>query len=138
MSRNQSTRSTGALSLGGMLLVALLTTGALAQEQTPPKYEFFTGYQWLNPGGNVPEPFHPPNAAVAQQLPSMAPGFGLSLTYNVTPVWGIEGDFGHNWKSPAYETTGSVGPRVTWRTDGANMFIHTLLSYNRLGVNGLN
>jgi hypothetical protein len=48
---------------------------------------------------------------------------------------GLEGDFGHNWDS--FETTVSAGPKLTFRTEDANYFLHTLLSYNRLDVDGL-
>ena len=47
----------------------------------------------------------------------------------------MEGDFGHNWDN--YETTVSAGPKLTFRREDANYFLHTLLSYNRLDVNGL-
>jgi hypothetical protein len=50
----------------------------------------------------------------------------------------VEFDFGHNWGNSNYETTGSIGPRFIWRTDSANYFLHTLISLNRVSVNGLN
>jgi outer membrane protein OmpA-like peptidoglycan-associated protein len=50
----------------------------------------------------------------------------------------MEFDFGHNWGSANYELTGSVGPRLMFRTDTANYFLHTMVSLNRLSVNGLN
>jgi len=86
----------------------------------------------------VPTPFQPANAPVPFKLPSLADGFGASLTYNATPVFGLEGDFGHNWNDTVRESTGGIGPRITWRGEGVNMFVHTLLSYNRLQVSGLN
>jgi len=46
-------------------------------------------------------------------------------------------DFGHNWGSGNYETTGSAGPRFIWRTDTGSYFVHALGSYNRLNVSGL-
>jgi outer membrane protein OmpA-like peptidoglycan-associated protein len=114
-----------------------ITGKALAQDETPPKYELFTGYQWINPGGTVPAPFQPPNAPVPFKLPSLADGVGVSLNYNFTPVFGFEGDVGHNWNDTVRESTGSIGPRVTWRTEGVNMFVHTLFGYNRLQVKSL-
>jgi hypothetical protein len=72
-------------------------------------------------------------------VPDMSAGFGSALTYNFDPHWGFaEFDFGHNWGSGNYETTGSIGPRFIWRTDGANYFLHTLISLNRVSVSGLN
>ena len=57
------------------------------------------------------------------------------MTYNFNQNFGFEGDFGHNWDS--YETTVSVGPKFSFHLDNATLFIHGLLSYNRLGIDGL-
>jgi outer membrane protein OmpA-like peptidoglycan-associated protein len=67
----------------------------------------------------------------------MSKGFGAAFTYNFNRYLGAEADFGHNWDN--YETTFSGGPRLMLRTneDSAAVFIHALLSYNRLGVDGL-
>jgi len=121
-----------------MLAVSLFPANALAQDQEVPKLDLFTGYQWLHPGGNVPTPFGDPNNPTAYKIPDMGKGFGVALTYNLDQHWGAEADLGHNWGSGNYETTLSVGPRFMVRTDTTNYFLHSLLSYNRLGVDGLN
>ena len=36
------------------------------------------------------------------------------------------------------KTTFSVGPRFIWRTDEANYFLHSLVSLNRVKIDGLN
>jgi len=118
-----------------MLTVVLLSAVTLAQDVETPKYEIFAGYQWLHPGGTVPTPFGNYNAPTGMKLPDMPAGFGTAFTYNFQKYFGLEGDFGHNWDN--YETTLSTGPKLTVRTGEANYFLHTLLSYNRLGVNGL-
>ncbi len=118
-----------------MLTVVLLSAVTLAQDVETPKDEIFVGYQWLHPGGTVPAPFGNFNAPTAMKLPDMPAGFGAAYTYNFQKYFGLEGDFGHNWDD--YETTVSIGPKATYRTEDANYFLHTLLSYNRLGVNGL-
>jgi outer membrane protein OmpA-like peptidoglycan-associated protein len=118
--------------------IMLLVSSAFAQSDSNPKWDLFAGYQYLNPGGNVPAPFGDPNNPTAFKIPSMAKGFGSSLTYNFNPHWGIEFDLGHNWGSSNYETTGSAGPRFIWRTENANVFVHALASYNRLSISGLN
>ena len=46
-----------------------------------PKVELFLGYQWLNPGGNIPDQSVPPNAF---KLPAIAQGFGTNVSYNFT------------------------------------------------------
>ena len=119
------------------LAVGLSPVTAAAQDQEVPKYDLFTGYQWLHPGGTVPTPFGDPNNPTGFKLPDMDKGFGVTLGYNFDQHFGAEADLGHNWGDSNYETTLSVGPRFTVRTDTANFFVHTLLSYNRLAVDGL-
>jgi hypothetical protein len=118
-----------------MLTLVLLSAVTVAQDVETPKDEIFVGYQWLHPGGTVPSPFGNFNAPTGMKLPDMPAGFGAAYTYNFQKFFGLEGDFGHNWDN--YETTISVGPKAIYRTDDANYFLHTLLSYNRLGVSGL-
>ncbi|MCU1297694.1 MAG: hypothetical protein JWO91_1972 [Acidobacteriaceae bacterium] len=118
------------------LAIGLLSTSVLAQDEGTPKYDLFVGYQWLHPGGKVPTPFGNFNAPTAFKIPDMPAGLGAAFTYNFDPHWGLEADFGHNWDH--YETTGSVGPRFMVRTDTTNYFIHALVSYNRLAIDGLN
>jgi len=118
-----------------MLTVVLLSSVTLAQDVETPKYEIFLGYQWQHPGAGVPAPFQNYNAPVKQTLPDMPAGFGTAFTYNFQKYFGLEGDFGTNWDN--YETTVSTGPKLSLRTEESNYFLHTLLSYNRLGVDGL-
>ena len=124
-------------SLVVLLAMVLSSAMAVAQQQPVPKVELFTGYQWLNPGGTIPSPngtfFNP----IPFKLPGIVPGVGLSLTYNFTPIFGLEGDYGGNWNKFANESTASIGPRVTWRTEGLNLFAHTLVGLNRLTPKGL-
>jgi outer membrane protein OmpA-like peptidoglycan-associated protein len=121
-----------------VLAVSLVSSPAWAQSDSNPKWDLFVGYQWLHPGGTVPAPFGDPNAPSPFKIPDMSAGLGAALTYNFDPHWGGEVDFGHNWGSSNYELTASLGPRLMWRTDDANFFLHTLISLNRLNVNGLN
>src|ERR1700690_900783 len=131
-------RASGRVLLASFLLtliVVLLSAATLAQDVETPKYDLFVGYQWLHPGGAVSAP--PPNFNNPSPLdiPDMPKGFGTAFTYNWTRYLGVEGDFGHNWDN--YETTVSAGPKLTFRAQDANYFLHTLLSYNRLDVKGL-
>jgi outer membrane protein OmpA-like peptidoglycan-associated protein len=121
-----------------LLGVILISSPVLAQSDSNPKWDLFVGYQWLHPGGNVPTPFGDPANPFPFKIPDMSKGFGSALTYNFDSHWGFEFDLGHNWGDGNYETTGSGGPRFIWRTDGGNYFLHTLVSYNRLSVSGLN
>lgn len=107
-----------------------------AQDDSTPKYDIFVGYQWLHPGAKVPNPFSTASNPSTSTIPDMPKGFGASFTYNGSRYFGGEVDFGYNWDN--YETTVSAGPRLMFRTSDSNYFIHALLSYNRLGIDGLN
>ena len=121
-----------------MLVTILVSTSVFAQSDSNPKWDLFVGYQWLHPGITVPAPFGSALNATPFKVPDMAKGFGSALTYNFDPHWGLEFDLGHNWGDGNYETTASVGPRLMFRTEGANYFLHALGGYNRLAVSGLN
>jgi outer membrane protein OmpA-like peptidoglycan-associated protein len=126
------------LTVPAVVVLIALSTSAFPQSDSNPKWDVFIGYQWLHPGATVPTPFGDPNNPVPYKVPDMGAGFGSAVTYNFDPHWGAEFDFGHNWGSSNYETTASMGPRFIWRTDTGNYFLHALVSYNRLSVNGLN
>ena len=99
-------------------------------DDTVPKWELFVGYQWLNPGGNVPDQSTPPNAL---KLPSMPKGFGTNVAYNFTNNLALEANYGFNWNS-SYDNVSmfSVGPKLTYRGDGVNYFVHTLIGFERI------
>jgi outer membrane protein OmpA-like peptidoglycan-associated protein len=115
-----------------MMAVAVISaTAAWAQEEPVPKVDVFAGYQWLNPGGTVPAPFFPPTAPFPVNLPDIPQGAGAALAYNFDSHWAVEVDYGGNWNKFGNESTISAGPRFMWRTEGVNLFVHTLLGYNR-------
>ena len=119
-----------------VLTLVLIATSCLLSAQTapppkapsagsdvPPKAELFVGYQFLNPGGNIPDQNTPPNAF---KLPSIVEGVGASLAWNFTKYWALEGDYGGNWNRHAAIDTGAIGPKLTFRGDQINVFVHTL------------
>lgn len=126
------------MALLSILAVSLLSSLAFSQSDENPKWDLFAGYQWDHPGGRVPTPFGDYNNPIGYQVPDMAKGFGSSLTYNFDQHFGGEVDLGHNWGSSNYMTTASLGPRFIWRTEDSAFFLHTLVSFNRLAVSGLN
>ena len=138
MSLCSFSKSRVVVGLMAVLAVSLISSPLLAQSDSNPKWDLFAGYQWLHPGGTVPTPFADFNNPTPFNVPDMAKGFGSALTYNFDRHLGAEFDLGHNWGSGNYETTVSVGPRLMWRTDGANYFLHTLIGLNRVSVSGLN
>lgn len=127
------------LSTGVAVFVCLAVMCVVAQAQqqeNPPKADFFAGYQWLNPGGSIPEPgvTDVNGNFLPNKVPSMAKGFGLAFAYNFHPNFALEADYGGSWKSGFNINTISVGPRVMLRTEGLNLFAHSLLSLNNLSV----
>jgi len=130
-------RKGGLVRVGFFAILAILavSSSAFAQTDSTPKWDWFLGYQWMHPGITVP--FGDPNGPTAYKVPDMSKGLGTAVTYNFDPHWGAELDFGYNAGSSNSESTVSAGPRVMWRTEDANYFVHALLSYNRLNVSGL-
>jgi hypothetical protein len=133
---SQGCRRSACVALLMAIVVVLLPSLLSAQDDTVPKVDLFLGYQWLNPGGTVlvgsNPPFQPPPAPVAVKLPSMPIGYGVTGTYNFDKWWGLSIDVGGNFQDLATESTISVGPRLMWRSDNINMFVHTMLGLNRL------
>ena len=125
------------MKIGFFLTLSLLicTTAALAQQDAPPKADVFAGYQWLNPGGNIPSTSTDASGNILPfKLPSMPAGFGLAFGYNFHPNFALEGDFGANYKNGNDVSTYSIGPRYTWRGEGMNLFAHTLVGANHLNT----
>jgi hypothetical protein len=106
----------------------------MQSDDAVPKVELFLGYQWLNPGGNIPDHNVPPNA---MKLPAIAQGFGTNLSYNFTRYLALEGNYGGDWNRNASIDTVAFGPKLTWRGDGVDFFAHTLLGFERLSSRGL-
>jgi hypothetical protein len=99
-----------------------------------PKAELFIGYQWWNPGGNIPDQNTPPNAF---HLPAVAQGFGTNLAWNFTKYLSLEGNYGGDWNRYAANNAFVVGPKLTYRGDGVNFFVHTLLGFDRFASRGI-
>jgi outer membrane protein OmpA-like peptidoglycan-associated protein len=121
------------VSVAAFVTMTLLCGSALAQNDSTPKWDWFAGYQYLNPGGTVPLPGNPGNPTPFK-LPGEARGIGTAFTYNFDPHWGAEGDFGYDrdTKSASSEWTAGAGPRFMWRMESVNVFMHALGTFNRL------
>lgn len=135
--KNGRARILAAAALSITAAMIAFSASASAQNDSFPKYDVYLGYQWMHPGAAVPAPFGNPNSPIPYKIPDMANGLGGAFTYNFDRHWGAEFDLGHSWGDANYESTFSAGPRFMWRTEGTNIFIHTLFSYNRLSVHGL-
>ncbi|MGA2696182.1 MAG: OmpA family protein [Terriglobales bacterium] len=128
------------VTLCAVLMLSFLSLAAFAQDQPVPKYDIFTGYQWAHPGGTVPSPFGSYNAPIGQDLPDAPWGIGAAVARNFGRFLAVEGDYGKNWTTDGKgtnEQTLSVGPRFMFRSDNANFFVHTLISWNQLSAPGL-
>src|ERR1700675_48827 len=84
---SQACKRSAIVALVLLVVVTLFPSFLSAQDAAPPKVEIFFGYQWLNPGGNVPQS---PSNPVAFKLPSSPTGMGTSLSYNFTKYWALE------------------------------------------------
>jgi hypothetical protein len=120
-----------------VLAVIVAVAPSVANAQSPqsseavPKEELFLGYQWLNPGGNIPDGSTP---AQAFKLPSVPQGAAVNLSYNFNKWTALEGDWGINGYRYATINTGMVGPKLTYRGDGVNFFVHALGGFERMSV----
>jgi hypothetical protein len=109
-------------------------TSSVSSDDSYPKAELFVGYQWLNPGGNIPTPGPNP---IAFHLPSIAQGFGTNLSWNFTRYLALEGNYGGDWNRNVSINAAAIGPKLTFRGDGVNFFAHTLLGFERLSSRGI-
>jgi hypothetical protein len=133
MSHRCGSHKSHVLRLGLLFAFVLILWSSAAWGQQPvPKYDIFAGYQWLNPGGNVPGGPDGMGGVLPFKVPSMAKGGGLAFGYNFHPNFALEGDIGVNLKDQFDISTYSLGPRFTWRGDGINFFAHTLLGDNHI------
>ncbi len=133
--RVRKIRSKAKLRTHGLLFftLTLLAVSAVAEDETVPKIDIFAGYQWLNANGDVPIP-GTSNPVQSQTLKELPKGFGLAGAYNYNRYLALEADYGGDWKNGFSVNTFSIGPRLMWRTEGVNFFLHTLLSDNRLNT----
>jgi len=132
MSRCHQTYGRCAALALALAVLLVLPTVLIAQDETPPKFDVFVGYQWLNPGGTVPEG-PTPNAV---KLNSLDRGIAGTVTYNFDKWWGLSADASTSYDgNQDSEHTLSFGPRLMWRGEGVDFFAHTMLGLNFLTPN---
>ena len=133
MSLCHLTRRKGA-AVALLLAMVVVAIPALlnAQEEKPPKFDLFLGYQWMHPGDTVANGADSSGKPIPFKLPDIPQGMGLAGAYNFTKYLALEGDYGGNWNKFANEQTAAIGPRVMWRGENINFFAHTLFGLNRL------
>lgn len=118
-------------SLNLLLTVALcavvLAPLANAQERQPAKVEFFAGYAYLDPRGQI-------NTGKLDDAPR---GFGLSTSYFYHRNWGFTFDGGAHFGDGIQVGTLQIGPHVRFPTDTVSPFMNFTVGWHRLGVDGL-
>ena len=127
--------------VSALIVAVLISSSALAQSNSNPKWDAFIGYQYQQADGdNVPTAGSNPNSPGAYTFPDMAKGIGGALTFNFQPHWGLETDFGYsrNTDQAASEWTASIGPRFIVRTDTFAFFMHALPGFNRVSYDAGN
>src|SRR6266496_3260371 len=137
MSLRHLTRSPSAAAALALAVIVVVLPTLLSAQGNTPKVELFAGYQWLNPGGTVPNGLNQNGNQPSLKLPSMPQGAGVSLAYNFTKHLALEGDYGGNWNKFASENTASIGPKLTFRGEGVDFFLHTLFGWNHLSPKNL-
>jgi hypothetical protein len=123
--------------LSALIVAVLISSSALAQSDSNPKWDAFIGYQYLHPEATVPAVGFPVDNPVPFNLPNMTKGLGAAVTYNFSPHLGLETDFGYNWDSGLNNWTLSAGPRFIYRVPNQNevFFLHALPGLNRVSYN---
>jgi hypothetical protein len=115
--------------LAGVAFIFLIPLGVRAQQEFP-KAEIFGGYSYFRAN---PDGFN-------------LNGWNASITGNITPWFGIEGDFSGHYGKPKADGfvipgislnshTIMGGPKITARNGNFAPFAHFLIGLNRAGSN---
>ncbi len=120
-------KKTFGLFLSALAIGLLLSSSALAQENTP-KVDVFTGYSWYHPGATIN----------GLNLNSEDKGGIGSFAYNFSKYVGAEvsGSGGTDNNNTSYFIGG--GPRLTLRNPQFQPFIHGLVGLQHLNFSPLN
>jgi hypothetical protein len=123
-----------------LTVIAALTLGssiATAQETTP-RAEFFAGYSWMTPGGDVAAPglSAPFSSATPRvKLDSLPSGWGTSLAVNFNRWFGIQVDGGGHWDR-GHNSSVMAGPKFSIRGDHFSPFAEVMGGWSRLSAGG--
>jgi len=139
--KNQRGRISATLTVTLAVIFALCTS-APAQDQPTPKWEFFGGYSFLYPGGDVHGTLPLGLVPLSSRMESNPRGAGLSATYNFNRWFGLTLDGSTHWGSgestlamkldDAAFTNLSFGPKLTFRSTHFSPFLEVLVGDHRL------
>lgn len=115
---------------------------AAAQEPPAPKWEFYGGYSFLYPGGDLHGQLPGALQPLTSQMESNPRGVGGSLTYNFNHWFGLTLDGSTHWGSgeatffKKFDDAGfsnlSLGPKITFRHEHFSPFLEVLVGDHRL------
>jgi outer membrane protein OmpA-like peptidoglycan-associated protein len=112
-----------------LAFVFVCSSAMLAQEETiAPKVDFFAGYSFLNPGGDIN----------GLKVPGINRGADGSATFNLNKFLGVTADFGYHWSDKSDSgnvTTLLFGPKLTFRYGHFAPFVEGLVGVVRLNPN---
>ena len=109
-----------------LAIIFLFATVAAAQERPAPKAEIFVGYAWMDPGE-----FQDVNIGGIEK------GWGSSVTFNGSNVFGFTVDFGGHYDDAVDFGTIMAGPKLTWRGERVNVFGEALAGISRMSIEGV-
>jgi outer membrane protein OmpA-like peptidoglycan-associated protein len=131
--------------LATFIVLCAFGTNAAAQYQPAPKWEFFGGYSFQYPGGNVHGMLPLGVVPLSSRMESNPRGAGASITYDFTRHFGLTLDASDHWGSgEAREPNSadrlddadlsnlSIGPKVTFRGAHFSPFLEALVGDQRL------
>ena len=117
-------------------------TFAVAQDQPAPKWEFFAGYSFVDPGVNVHGLLPGGVLPLSSRVESNPRGAGASVTYNFNRWFGLTGDISGEWGSGESGLNDriddgeffnlSAGPKITFRHHYFSPFLEALVGEHRL------
>jgi outer membrane protein OmpA-like peptidoglycan-associated protein len=142
---SQSHNTYGRVTVMRLAVVAVLCsvgTLASAQDQPAPKWEFFGGYSFVDPGTDVHGLLPGAILPVSSRVESNPRGAGASITYNFNRWFGLTGDVSGDLSSgekgvamridDAEFFNLSAGPKITFRSRHFSPFLEVLAGEHRL------
>jgi outer membrane protein OmpA-like peptidoglycan-associated protein len=130
------------MQLAMLAILCGVGTLALAQAQPAPKWEFFGGYSFVDPGTDVHGLLPGALLPVSSRVESNPRGAGASITYNFNRWLGLTGDVSGDLSSgekgvamridDAEFFNLSAGPKITFRSRHFSPFFEALVGEHRL------
>jgi len=141
-SRSQNSCSRIAIMFAAVVVTCLLGRFAAAQNQPAPKWELYGGYSFFDPATDVKGLLPGGLLPATSRIESNPHGVGGSVTYNFNRWFGLTADGSGHWGSgengvamridDAAFYSGSMGPKLTLRTQHFSPFVEALVGWHSL------